>query len=1138
MDFGEINLNKIVSKFNIIRLKDLIKQIRSCKTLAAERAVIQKESAAIRTSFKEENNETRNINVAKLLYIHMLGYNAHFGQMECLKLVASPKFMDKRLGYLGIMMLLDENQEVLTLVTNCLKNDLNSGNMYICGLALCTLGNISSQEMARDLAGEIERLLSSSNSYVRKKAALCTLRIIRKVPELLENFLEKAKNLLHERNHGVLITGITLLTEMCRIDASVTENIRKQAVPTLVRHLKNLVTAGFSPEHDVGGITDPFLQVKILRLMRILGKGDSDASDAMNDVLAQVATNTESSKNVGNAILYETVLTIMDVESENSLRVLGINILGRFLANRDNNIRYVALTTLTRTAQASSSDSSALQRHRSTILDCLRDPDISIRRRALDLSFFLITPQNIRILTRELLTFLEVAESEIKASTASRIVEYAGRYRPNKRWEIDTFVRVLRVSGGWVDQSVINGFSKLIGCAGEQLQRYAVRKLYSLVKQDGEKAESQEGLILCLFWSIGEFGDYLVDGKKFIQDVSGSTDDEEAGVEVEGCTENDVYGIFDGILNGSFATSAIKECAVTAMVKLTGKFSSADVVQKMKTIIQKYQTNIDVELQQRAIEFTQLFTLDYDTRVALLERMPVLDSAVKEEALKDANLAAAVASSSGSTEPSATSDLLGGGTKQDDIYNIVFGSEKKSEPKKSENIIDLLGDIGIGSTNVASNTSTTAIMSPISSTTSAAAKKPQRATDLLGDLFGSGPALTPASTMMTSPPISMSTTTTMMSSTITTTTTTSATNYGGLDDLLGLGGSTSPSSTPTVDELQVYEKNGLKITMSPKREDGTNNIIVNTKFRNVGFDGGEIKNLSMQVAVPKTLKLQLQPPSSTVVPKGGTSTQMFKIDNSAKMYRVEFAIQNSSDPNSNVKETIESALSNFPSDSISSVKFSDEDAVSLVTSLSPLLLLNSFRKQNLTCVFRGASTLNSKSPTTTTAAVCIFEAFKGLNPNQWAQLDNRGLARLVQVSEEEILVDITLTFPRGLNSTFTPALSVNVHEFGDISNGAESTGSAILNLGTIESNSSHSHRDVEYVGIVKGKVWEVIGRSIVVAPIAGSDDNGKDLYVCCGVVARSAGMFENTKKVCSCSGKTLWEEEFVSGETLANSAKL
>jgi AP-1 complex subunit gamma-1 len=68
------------------------------KTAQEERAVIAKECALIRTAFKDNLLAVRHRNVAKLLFIHMLGYPSHFGQMECLKLIASPNFPEKRIG--------------------------------------------------------------------------------------------------------------------------------------------------------------------------------------------------------------------------------------------------------------------------------------------------------------------------------------------------------------------------------------------------------------------------------------------------------------------------------------------------------------------------------------------------------------------------------------------------------------------------------------------------------------------------------------------------------------------------------------------------------------------------------------------------------------------------------------------------------------------------------------------------------------------------------------------------------------------------------------------------------------------------------------------------------------------------------
>ena len=158
--------------------------------------------------------------------------------------------------------------------------------------------------------------------------------------------------------------------------------------------------------------------------------------------LFQVATNTESSKNAGVAILYECVRTILHIEADSGLRVLGINTLGKFLLNRDNNIRYVALNTLTKVAPA---DLKSIQRHRGTIVDCLRDPDISIRRRALDLVSLLVNDTNVKPLIKELLGYLGGADTEFKEDLTSKICRVVARHSPSRRFQANTIMQVRRI---------------------------------------------------------------------------------------------------------------------------------------------------------------------------------------------------------------------------------------------------------------------------------------------------------------------------------------------------------------------------------------------------------------------------------------------------------------------------------------------------------------------------------------------------------------------------------------------------------------------------------------------------------------------------------------------------------------------
>lgn len=134
------------------------------------------------------------------------------------------------------------------------------------GLALCTLGAIASPEMARDLASEVERLMKSPNTYIRKKATLCAFRVIRRVPELMEIFLPATRSLLSEKNHGEY-------SVCCAIKCP------RTTMETLCRHPHNRCYAYYGNVREQFGYVDAFQ------------KGKCAGRNAQSDTEAKQADN-------------------------------------------------------------------------------------------------------------------------------------------------------------------------------------------------------------------------------------------------------------------------------------------------------------------------------------------------------------------------------------------------------------------------------------------------------------------------------------------------------------------------------------------------------------------------------------------------------------------------------------------------------------------------------------------------------------------------------------------------------------------------------------------------------------------------------------------------------------------------------
>lgn len=128
---------------------------------------------------------------------------------------------------------------------------------------------------------------------------------------------------------------------------------------------------------------------------------------------------------------------------------------------------------------------------------------------------------------KELINYLLVADNEFKKELSNKICMACEKYAPNKKWHIDTVIKVLTLSEGHVREEFISQLITVIATTPD-LHQYSVTKAYYAMKEN----VNQIGMVQLGIWLVGEFGEMLVNGTARDPDNNPIVVDEDEIIEV------------------------------------------------------------------------------------------------------------------------------------------------------------------------------------------------------------------------------------------------------------------------------------------------------------------------------------------------------------------------------------------------------------------------------------------------------------------------------------------------------------------------------------------------------------------------------------------------------------------------------
>ncbi|KAI8121241.1 AP-3 complex subunit delta [Lucilia cuprina] len=498
-------------------LTDLVRGIRNNKDNEAK--YISQCIEEIKQELRQDNINVKCNAVAKLTYIQMLGYDISWAGFNIIEVMSSSRFTCKRIGYLAASQCFHPDSELLMLTTNMIRKDLNSQNQYDAGVALSGLSCFISPDLSRDLANDIMTLMSSTKPYLRMKAVLMMYKVFLRYPEALKPAFPKLKEKLEDPDPGVQSAAVNVVCELARKNP-------KNYLPLAPVFFKLMTTS-----------TNNWMLIKIIKLevRTDLINGSYRTSPCKplspflyNDHSQLLRVNLLIPRHCTSAmsLLYECINTVIAVlisissgmPNHSASIQLCVQKLRILIEDSDQNLKYLGLLAMSKILKT---HPKSVQAHKDLILACLDDKDESIRLRALDLLYGMVSKKNLMEIVKRLLGHMERAEgSAYRDELLFKVIEICSQssylYVTNFEWYLTVLVELIQLEAGSKHGRLIAEQLLDVAIRVPVVRQFAVNEMTNLLDTFtvSSQSNSMYEVLYAAAWIVGEFSNELEDAER------------------------------------------------------------------------------------------------------------------------------------------------------------------------------------------------------------------------------------------------------------------------------------------------------------------------------------------------------------------------------------------------------------------------------------------------------------------------------------------------------------------------------------------------------------------------------------------------------------------------------------------------